>query len=829
MKQESPDELKKRIKELEHRVKELEQFADTSENVQKFRALYENAPLPYQSLNEQGFVIDVNPAWLKTLGYESKEVIGAYFGDFLHEDWKTHFKKNFPEFKRKGYVHDVQFRMRHKKGHYIDVTFEGCIGYDTDGSFRQTYCVFKDITEENRIYRQIKEAKEFFDAVFQSIQDGISVLNKDLTILYVNPVMEKWYAANMPLVGKKCHQGYHSSDTPCELCPSIRCMKTRETEFNVIPGSPDPDSPVKWLELYSYPIIDSDSGEITGVVEFVRDITQRVQNEMDLKRTRNLLEKSQRIAKVGSWELDLTRNNLLWSDEVYRIFGLKPQEFTATYEAFLNLVHPRDRLAVSNAYESSIEEGRDQYEIENRIIRKDNGKIRHLYEKCDHIRDESGNIIKSIGMVQDITERKEYEDRILSFNEELQAAEEELKTSNDELKDINQRLEKQKEEMEKAKEKAEESDRLKSAFLANMSHEIRTPMNGIMGFAQMLQKKEFSREKQKKFLNIIESRTHHLLQIINDIVDVSKIEANLLTLDFQYFYLNDVMRELYSIYKNEIENKGKNQLRLKLHLGVKDRHSYILSDLNRFRQIMDNLLGNAMKFTHEGSIEFGYKVQPGNTLLFYVSDTGIGISPEQQQQIFERFRQAENGPHGMYEGTGLGLTISRNLAELLGGSLWVESEKDKGSVFYFTLPYKQGNTGKNAQETEKAGEVQCKEGKTLLIVEDDPTSRHYMKELLEPNGFELIMCETGQEGLKAFRTNTAIDLILMDIKLPDIQGLEVSRKIRSMDSGEAVPIIAQTAYAMSEDARKSQDAGCDDYISKPIDGKNLLEKINRLL
>ena len=702
MKQESPDELKKRIKELEHRVKELEQFADTSDNVQKFRALYENAPLPYQSLNEQGFIIDVNPAWLKTLGYEREEVIGAYFGNFLHKDWKAHFKKNFPEFKRKGYVHDVQFRMRHKKGYYIDVTFEGCIGYDTDGSFRQTYCVF-------------------------------------------------------------------------------------------------------------------------------RDITQRVHNEMDLKRTRNLLEKSQRMAKVGSWELDLTRNNLLWSDEVYRIFGLKPQEFTATYEAFLDLVHPQDRLAVSNAYETSVEEGRDQYEIEHRIIRKDNGKIRHLFEKCDHIRDESGNIIKSIGMVQDITERKEYEDRILSFNEELQAAEEELKTSNDELKDINQRLEKQKEEMEKAKEKAEESDRLKSAFLANMSHEIRTPMNGIMGFAQMLQKKEFSREKQKKFLNIIESRTQHLLQIINDIVDVSKIEANLLTLDVQYFYLNDVLRELYSIYKNEIENKEKKGLRLKLHLGVKDRHSYILSDLNRFRQIMDNLLGNAMKFTHDGVIEVGYKVQPGNTLLFYVSDTGIGISPEQQKQIFERFRQAENAPHKTYEGTGLGLTISRNLAELLGGSLWVESEKDKGSVFYFTLPYKQGITGKNAQETEKAGEVQCKEGKTLLVVEDDPTSRHYMKELLEPNGFKLIMCETGQEGLKAFRTNTAIDLILMDIKLPDIQGLEVSRKIRSMDSGDAIPIIAQTAYAMSEDARKSLDAGCDDYISKPIDGKTLLEKIDRLL
>jgi signal transduction histidine kinase/CheY-like chemotaxis protein len=414
----------------------------------------------------------------------------------------------------------------------------------------------------------------------------------------------------------------------------------------------------------------------------------------------------------------------------------------------------------------------------------------------------------------DITQRKEAEKKLEEKNEAL-------KKSLEHIKNINA-------ELEKAKEKAEESDRLKSAFLANMSHEIRTPMNGIMGFSQMLQRKDYPKDKQKQFLDIINSRAQHLLYIINDLVDISKIEANQLTLRFQNFYLNDVIQELYRAHKNQLITKGKGHIRVKVNKALEHQEAYIHTDPYRFRQIIDNLLSNAIKFTQEGTIEFGYELQSKNTLLFYVRDTGEGIPPDQQEHIFDRFRQADEPTAKTQEGTGLGLTISKNLVELLGGKMWMTSEEGEGSIFYFTLPYERKPARK--EQKKKEGHVTNEgQGKTLLIIEDDPTSLEYMKELLEPNGFKLITCETGNEGYDAFTNNPDIDLILMDIKLPDTTGLEVTRKIRGSSTNKKVPIIAQTAYAMSEDAQKSLDAGCDDYISKPIDKKQLLTKINQLI
>ncbi len=972
MEHNKPSDLKQHIEELEQENAQLKK--ELKESKEKYRSLYDHAPLPYQSLDVNGHILDVNPAWLDTLGYTREEVIGLYFGSLLHEHWQMRFDQYFPQFKLEGYIHDAQFRIRHQQGHYLDVSFEGCVGYNPDGSFQQTYCVFKDVTARNkmeealrqskeelritlhsigdavistdtegrvvrmngvaeqltgwkveeakgklmdevfhiinsrseekidnpvhqvlktgklvglandtrliskegrtcqiadsaapimdeqgnvhgvvavfrdvteqyRMNRQIRESKAFMDAVFQSIQDGISVLATDLTIRYVNPVMEQWYSKKTPLVGKKCYSAYHNAGQPCDPCPSLRAMKSKKTESEVVPGYPDPDSPVRWLELYSYPILDSDSQEVRGVVEFVRDITQREEAERELRRHKDLLTRSQRIARLGSWEMDLKTNTLNWSDEVYRIFGLQPQEFEATFEAFLERVHPDERSNVAQAFRNSVQAGEEGYETEHRIIKKDTGQVRHVHEKADHFRDHHGEIYKSIGMVQDITDQKQYEEKILSYSEELQATtsdlretnqeleatEEELRASNEELRDINRRLEEQKEEMERAKQKAEESDRLKSTFLANMSHEIRTPMNGIMGFSQMLQERDYPREKQRQFLGIIHSRTRHLLQIINDIVDVSKIEANQIALQFESFYLNDLMDELYNVFRNERSVYGKPYLQIVVDKGLDREQSLVNSDHYRLRQILDNLLSNALKFTDQGWVNFGYALQSNQTLLFYVKDTGSGIPSHQQANIFERFRQAEDSRGRIYEGTGLGLTISKNLAELLGGDMWLESEEGKGSVFYFTLPYKKKNPEKATANPGEINHYQDGQGKTILVIEDDTTSLQYIRELLEPDGYEVIACETGWEGHQRLRENPGIDLILMDIKLPDVNGLELTRKIRSSDFRPDVPIIAQTAYAMSQDARKSMEAGCDDYISKPIDVTSLKEKMQQLL
>ncbi len=388
--------------------------------------------------------------------------------------------------------------------------------------------------------------------------------------------------------------------------------------------------------------------------------------------------------------------------------------------------------------------------------------------------------------------------------------------------------EKNKEELRKAKEKAEESDRLKSAFLANMSHEIRTPMNGIMGFSQMLKEKDFSPDKQKKFLDIIHSSTQHLLNIINDIVDVSKIDANQLSLKLRQFNLNDVMQELYSTYMNQLENIEKKHIQLEMDLGLDHQQSCIESDFQRLRQIMDNLLSNAIKYTHKGTIQFGYQLMAGkDTLRFYVKDTGIGIPRDKRDFVFERFQQIDDSSTRAHQGTGLGLTISKNLAELLGGRMWFESQENEGSVFYFTLPYRSLNHVKPKEAPPQEEAHYNWQGKTLLIVEDDPTSQQYMRAILEPMGVKLILKQTGEEGYQAFKEHAEIDLILMDIRLPDISGTEIIQRIRR--THQKVHIIAQTAYAMGKDRDYCLQAGANDYIAKPIEIIDLLRIINQYI
>ncbi|MGM0496695.1 MAG: response regulator, partial [Bacteroidota bacterium] len=379
-------------------------------------------------------------------------------------------------------------------------------------------------------------------------------------------------------------------------------------------------------------------------------------------------------------------------------------------------------------------------------------------------------------------------------------------------------------ELEESKEKAEESDRLKSAFLANMSHEIRTPMNGIMGFSQVLLESDYPKKEQAKFLEIIHSRSKYLLQIINDIVDISKIEANQFTIHKESFCLNDMLRELYEAYQTDKKNYGKEHLQIEVDKPLEREESFLITDSKRLRQIMVNLIGNALKFTDEGKIEFGYKKHSESSLLFYVQDTGFGISEKDKEYIFERFRQIDDSSKRNYDGTGLGLTISKNLAQILGGDLWLESTPGKGSTFYFTIPYETPQK-KEKKKTNKKQKAYNWEGKTILVIEDDPTSREYVKAILKPTGAQMIFKETGEDGLHEYKNNENIDLILMDVRLPGASGIEITEKIRENDKN--IQIIAQTAYAMSDDRKKCIKAGANDYIAKPIDPDDLMVIMDR--
>ncbi|MFH0758169.1 MAG: PAS domain S-box protein [Bacteroidota bacterium] len=371
-----------------------------------------------------------------------------------------------------------------------------------------------------------------------------------------------------------------------------------------------------------------------------------------------------------------------------------------------------------------------------------------------------------------------------------------------------------------AKEKAEESDRLKSAFLANMSHEIRTPMNSILGFTELLKEPTISIEQQQDFIQTIEISGARMLNTINNIVDVSKIESGLTIVDIKETNLNEKIEFIYKLFKPEAENKGLHFLYTK---SLPAGDAIINTDDEKVHGIITNLIKNALKFTYDGSIEFGYE-KKGGTLEFYVKDTGTGINQKQKEFIFERFRQGSDKPARNYEGSGLGLSIAKSYVEMLGGKIWVESQEGRGSTFYFTIPYdpvaaeKTESTEVTAAESENAELSML----NILVVEDDELSYSLLSITLRKISKKILLAVTGVEAIQVCRNNPDLDLILMDIRMPVMDGLEATRQIRRFN--KEIIIIAQTAYGFESDYKKAMDAGCNDYVSKPLN-INLLQEL----
>jgi PAS domain S-box-containing protein len=407
--------------------------------------------------------------------------------------------------------------------------------------------------------------------------------------------------------------------------------------------------------------------------------------------------------------------------------------------------------------------------------------------------DKQGETTGLVGIAQDITERKENEQKLKN-----------------------------------ALAKAEESDRLKSAFLANMSHEIRTPMNGILGFTSLLKEPGLTGEDQQKFIDIIEKSGDRMLNTINDIINISKIEAGQVDVKISDINLNKQLDEFFEFFLPEAKKKN---IKLSVTSKVPNQLTNFKSDKEKLNSILTNFIKNAIKYTHAGSIDFGFSIidkGKQNELEFYVNDTGMGIPKERQEAVFGRFVQADIEDKQVYEGSGLGLAISKAYVEMLGGKIWMESEEGVGSQFYFTIPYNTDNKEIRERAIEESNkQLSIKKELKILITDDDEFVLTYLSIVLEEYSKEMLIAKTGIEAVEMCRDNPDIDLVLMDIKIPGINGYEATRQIREFN--KEVFILAQTAYAQSGDRERSIKAGCDDYISKPINKEKLLRIISTQL
>jgi PAS domain S-box-containing protein len=629
--------------------------------------------------------------------------------------------------------------------------------------------------ERRKSEKELEKANMLFKTITQNIPDIILRVDRNFHCIYVSPHVDQLAGISAKdFIGRKISEfdlrAEFTDNREREFAEVLKSKSSYQTVLNVNTAQDR-----KILEWRMVPEFD-EKGDVSSILNIIRDIT-------DLRRTENELNRIFNLSADLICILNTEGHFLKINPAFESILGYSEQEILAT--RIFDLIHPDDIEPTVISLQEKMIASEGIINLENRIRCKD-GSYKWISWVTQSLGDE--NLVYVIA--RDISSQR---------------------------KTIK--------ELTTAKEKAEESDRLKSTFLANMSHEIRTPMNAIMGFAMLLQRQGLNPDKIMRYTEIIRHRSDDLLHIINDILDISKIELEQISIVKEDFSINNVFNELFDEFSEKLKLKVEKSINFRIENYAKGNYQKITNDILRFKQVLTNLIDNAIKFTSKGYVRYGCKPNDSN-IIFYVADSGIGIPLHKQKDVFERFRQVDESITREFGGNGLGLAISKALVELMGGEIWLESKESVGTTFFFSLPIERTKEPAPLDDKSKDKKFNLA-GKRILVVEDDPLSIEFFRIVLEEVKADVTIALNGGEALIIFEADTSYDLILMDIQLPDINGYEVTRRIRKLNN--KVPIIAQTAFAMAEDRIKSLEAGCNEYLSKPILSNELLEVISAQL
>lgn len=775
--QKKNDEITMIMNELsisKHRYQML--FNEMNSGFALHKMIYDNEGKPVNYI-----FLDVNPAFEKLTGLKKANIVNRMVLDIM-PDTEDYWIEMYGHVAKKGEA--IRFEnFAGAMNKYFEVT-----AFSPEKDYFAT--TFNDITYRIKSQKILQESESKYRSLIDNTNNGVAVYlpvsdGTDFLLMDYNLAAENMSGIKaLEVTGRKITEVFPETENNGFLNTLIKVHN------NKIPIAIPPKfytgSPFSgWYETFIYSLPSNE------IVVMFNNVNERIGYEERIKQERDFSKLISETSPVGILCSDMHGNLIFINKQATELFRTKTN-------ATLNIKFSSIDFSLINMSDQVIEEHdslfykvkselKSFFDIQYKMVWKE-GIAQTISINASPILINNGQFNGVIMTIDDISDRAKVQQDLLL-----------------------------------AKTKAEESDRLKSAFLANMSHEIRTPMNAILGFSDLLTSTNVVAEKQVNYKNIIRDRCHDLLHIVNDILDISRIESGEIEIYETETSVNTVIRELKTQYESKLAiDPSKFDIHLNIEFGLKDEDDYILTDDVRVKQILSNLLENAIKFTHEGTIKLAYYPPVGDQIHFYVSDTGIGIAKEQHKLIFERFRQSDEGATRKYGGNGLGLSIVNGFVNRMNGQINLDSEVGIGTTFHVILPYKRVQKNSSTISTSISA-VSCKwQGKKILIIEDDKESREYLSEVFSDTGVE---CTCSGDGITAIHqiNNNVFDLVLLDIQLPDYNGIDVLKKIRTVTQ---IPVIAQTAYAMADDRKKYLDNGFTDYISKPINAQLLFEIVD---